>query len=318
MSLLETLRAAPSSPAAMWNTFIIEYQPNGKNIFVVHEGRDDPSFYRHHMESRVPAGWELRFIPCGTKKDVLKRSKDFADRYRESPRVLFFVDRDHDELIGVNQKRPYRWTYTTSGYSIENHVCSRQVVRAFLTDIAGLPDMDEASQTIEEIYGKSKEKLHEIGMPVMAWIIASRRAGRQLNLNNIDTKKLFKLNADLSPELVDEIPALFAYLDKVAGGCDHRLSPDDPEILREIAHLKTLPSDTWFRGKQDIHFLVMFLRKVVELLKPQKRVRPCIDLGRANALQILGPKAPLSACLERFLHAAAHGLSASTSSATAI
>lgn len=305
MSFLDELRSAPSSPTASWNTFIIEYRPGGQAVFVIHEGRDDPSFYRPHVAGRIPAGWRLRFVCCGTKKEVLKRSAEFAGRYAEDPRVLFFVDRDHDDLIGANAERPYRWTYTTTCYAIENYLCTPQVVRAFLTDIVGLPDMDPACDLVAERYEASKSELHQAGLPIMAWIVAARRQGSSLNLNNVDTGKIFRVTDDLTPELVDEVPALYSYLATTTGGHEPNQSPPEEDIQSELAQLKGVTSNTWFRGKQDLWFLVKFVLRAVELLDAcKKKGKVRVQVGPGNALQVLGPRAPLPNCLAEFLDAA--------------
>lgn len=304
MSFLDELRAAPNSPTASWNTFIMEYLPGGQALFVVHEGRDDPSFYRSHVASRMPAGWRLRFVCCGTKKGVLDRAGEFARRHPPDPRVLFFVDKDHDDLIDKNAERPYRWTYTTTCYAIENYVCTAQVVRAFLTDIVGLPDTDESCDVVVQRYEASKSELHHVGLPIMAWIVAARRQGLTLNLNNIDNEKLFNVADDLTPTLADSIPAVYSYLAAVTGGREPNLSPPDEDIQSELAQLEGVTSQTWFRGKQDLWFLVKFLNRSVELLRAcEKTGRVSVQISRVNALQILGPRAPLPGCLAEFLDA---------------
>jgi hypothetical protein len=309
MSFLDKLRAAPSSLDAIWNTFLLEYSPNRQIVFVIHEGREDPSFYRPHIRDRFPTGWEIRFVCCGTKKMVLKRSEEFADRYAIDPRVLFFVDKDHDDLFNVNEGRPYQWTYTTSCYSIENILCKKEVVRAYLTDIAGAHDMDPLCAQIVERYDESRSKFHELGISMMAWIVCARRHGISLNLNNIDTGRLFRVTDQLTAELVQDVPAQYVYLATTTGGQKPNRSLAAEDIEVDMKHLQSLVSDTWFRGKQDVWFLVKFLLKAVENMKNNGRsVNARITLAPNNALEILGPRTPIPICLSQFLDFAVNSL----------
>jgi hypothetical protein len=51
MTFLEKLRSAPDSPQAKINTFLAVFNPEGETVAAFVEGRDDPSFYRQHLEA---------------------------------------------------------------------------------------------------------------------------------------------------------------------------------------------------------------------------------------------------------------------------
>jgi hypothetical protein len=317
MSFLESLRQAPLSAIAQWGLFVIEYQPGGKSIFLFHEGRTDPAFYRGFVEQAKPEDYQVRLVRCGTKREVLERIEDFRSRYEENPRALFFVDKDHDDLVGNETDIGYSFLYTTCAYSIENYVCCQTVLSSYLIDVIGLPDMDSRIPAIVAQYEANKAALYRAGLPAMAWIVAARELFSTVHLNNINNTKLFDLTDDLEPKLRGGRAAAVAYLTRTTGGNDHQQDVPHDRLESIISRLEGLEPQTWFRGKQDLWYLVKFINGVAEILRntnggPKSKV----TLSENNALEILGPRVPCPSCLGGFLDRTLGRLSANNSSAT--
>ena len=302
MSFLEELREAPKSAKAQWNVFIIEYGPGCKSIFLFHEGRTDPAFYRGFVEQAKPEDYHVRLVRCGTKREVLKRVEDFRSRYEEDPRVLFFVDKDHDDLVGDGTDVEYAHLYTTRTYSVENYVCCQSVLGRYIVEVVGLPDMDSRVQRIVARYERNRAALYNAGLPVMAWIVAAREVCSTVNLNNIDTSKLFVLTDDLVPQLRGGRDSAFAYLARTTGGHDHQPAVPNDLLENTISRLEGLEPQTWFRGKQELWYFVSFINTVAEALREAKGgPKSRVALTERNALEILGPRTPCPPCLQEFL-----------------
>jgi hypothetical protein len=307
-TFLDSLRAAPTTPVAEWNIFIIDYSPRGDRVFVFHEGRDDPAFYRAHLRAVVPDRFEIRFVRAGNKAAVLFRLTEFLARFSPNPRAIFLVDKDHDDVTAT--ARPtYDWLYTTSLYSIENFLCTPDVVRGWCVDVAGISDMDDRCTMISARYAASRLRFVEIMKPVMAWILCARRLGYPLNLNNVDAGQFVAINDELLPVQSRPLDEICDYLARVTGGSTPN-APIDPALLAaEAASLGDVDSRRWLRGKQDAWFLARFLDAIVNhareggsLIKPRAQVAP------ANVLVVLGPSVQRPSCLAGFLDRVATAL----------
>jgi hypothetical protein len=95
------------------------------------EGDDDKIVYGQWIRRLFP---RLHYepFPCGGKKGVkaLKNSlhKDLTGQERN---VLFFVDRDYDDLAGFESQSG---VFMTDAYSVENYLVTPRVVGELLRD----------------------------------------------------------------------------------------------------------------------------------------------------------------------------------------
>ena len=104
MTFLEKLRSAPDSPQAKVNTFLAVFNPEGETVAAFVEGRDDPSFYRQHLEAVAKQhNVKLTLYALNKKREVLNTRDFLSSRFRTNPRILFFVDKDHDDLIPAHE-----------------------------------------------------------------------------------------------------------------------------------------------------------------------------------------------------------------------
>ena len=318
MSFLEDLRRAPRSAKAQWNGFIMEYRPECRSIFLFHEGRTDPAFYCGFVEQVKPQGFDVRMVCCGNKREVIKRVADFRLRYKDDPRVLFFVDKDHDDLVGNEAVVDYVHLYTTRAYSIENYICCQRVLIRYLVEVVGLPDMDDrVRRIVAQQYEKNRDALYSAGRPVMAWIIAAREIFSTVNINNIDTSKLFDLDNDLVPQLRGGREGAFNYLAQTTGGQGHQKCVPDDRIEAVISKIEGLEPQTWFRGKQELWYFVKFINFVAEALRGANGVpKRKVVLSENDAIATLGPRAPCPPCLREFLGRTIGKLCSNSSSCT--
>jgi len=317
MSFLEDLRRASRSAKAQWNGFIMEYRPECRSIFLFHEGRTDPAFYCGFVDQVKPQGFDVRMVRCGNKREVIKQVEDFRSRYKDDPRVLFFVDKDHDDLVGNKAVVDYVHLYTTRAYSIENYICSQSVLSRYLVEVVGLPDMDDRVRRIVAQYEKNRDALYFAGLPVMAWIIAAREMFSTVNINNIKTSKLFDLDNDLVPQLLGGREGAFDYLARTTGGHDRQQWVPDDRVEAAISKIEGLEPQTWFRGKQELWYFVKFINSVAEALRGSNGVpKRKVVLSENDAIATLGPRAPCPPCLQEFLGRTIGKLCSNSSSGT--
>ena len=262
--------------------------------------------------------FDVRMVRCGNKREVIKRVADFRLRYKEDdPRVLFFVDKDHDDLVGNEAVVDYVHLYTTRAYFIENYICCQRVLIRYLVEVVGLHDMDDRVRRIVAQYEKNRDALYSVGRPVMAWIIAAREMFSTVNINNIDTSKLFELDNDLVPQLRGGREGAFDYLMRTTGGQDHQQRVPDGQIEAAISKIEGLEAQTWFRGKQELWYFVKFINFVAEALRGANGVpKRKVVLSENDAIATLGPRAPCPPCLREFLGRTIGKLCSNSSSCT--
>lgn len=100
-SFLDALKAAPKSSQAKLNIFLLSFQPQGQAMAIFLEGRDDPSLIRVNVQQFAEQkALSVETIILGNKKEVLNAYDYLGKRFPNNPRIMFFVDKDHDDLLG--------------------------------------------------------------------------------------------------------------------------------------------------------------------------------------------------------------------------
>lgn len=169
-SFLDSLKAASQSSVVKRNNFLASFDPNGNEIGIFLEGRDDPSLIRVHSEREAKSkGLSIVVRVLGNKKDVIETWKYFETRFPNNPRLCFFVDKDHDDFLGqVEGITTQGSLFVTKHYSIENYLVTKESIKAVLNDIWGID-----SPTVIEAACKDFEKFQQayrpIFLPMMAW-----------------------------------------------------------------------------------------------------------------------------------------------------
>jgi|GEM_PF-1745025 len=302
-SFLDALKSAPQSSRAKINLFLTSFNPNARKIYIFLEGRDDPSFIRVHV-SRVAgeANLAITTTVLGRKKDVLDAWKYLETRFPRNPRLMFFVDKDHDDLVGKTEgTKTQQSLFVTSYYSIENFLVSEDAVAVVLTDIWGLDSSSGAIEVACQNFNKFQQAYRNIFLPWMAWIVATRRLGEKPQNENIGFSTL---SVAVNYELVlNWNPDVSTHL---ARECKVDNPPDAAAITLAKNELETLPTKVWLRGKQELWCLLIFLSQLEQEIKDDgslKRIKIRSQINLGNAVEILAPRLACPKELNEYLKA---------------
>ena len=308
-SLLERLKEAPTTPQAQFNLFLARYRPGRTKVFVFVEGRFDRPFYGPFL--RVFHGLaDPEFVRCDNKKNVLKALDNFSRRYQPDPAVLFFVDRDFDEILGISMPE-HTWLFVTAGYSIETYLVSWPVVKSYLTESANADLDEEAWNELEARFAHGHRRFVRVARDVMVWMLAVRRSGVDANLQNVKSSRLFQLDEEQT-SLVDSLENAYQYLCVTTGHNQPVSMPSCRDLDQEQKICTDESWHSWLRGKQSLWFVIAFIKRELESLTTKKVcARPVVALCEKNAVTELATRLEMPRDLKTFLQNAAEGLATS-------
>lgn len=298
-SFLDALKSAPTSSQAKLNTFLLSFQPQGQVIAIFLEGRDDPSLIRVNVQQFAEQkALSVETIILGNKKEVLNAYDYLGKRFPNNRRIMFFVDKDHDDLLGETRGiTTQQGLFVTQHYSIENYLVSEPAIAAILTDFGGLDSSSEAIAIACQKFNQFQQDYRQVFLPWMAWLLAARRLGEKPNNNNI---KLQILTVDINYQItLNWQPDIFAHLGRV---CHVNIQPDPRTIDSTIRELEALPTKVWLRGKQELWCLIKFLNRLEEEVKTGKvklKIRSQININ--NIVELLAPRLPCPSDLRDYL-----------------
>ena len=298
-SFLDALKAAPTSSQAKLNIFLLSFQPQGQAMAIFLEGRDDPSLIRVNVQQFAEQkALSVETIILGNKKEVLNAYDYLGKRFPNNPRIMFFVDKDHDDLLGETRGiTTQQGLFVTQHYSIENYLVSETAIATILTDCWGLDSSSDAIRIACQEFHKFQQDYRQIFLEWMAWLLAARRLGEKPNNNNI---KLQILTVDINYQItLNWQPDIFAHLGRV---CNVNIQPGPRTIDSTIRELEALPTKVWLRGKQELWCLIKFLNRLEEEVKTGKvklKIRSQININ--NIVELLAPRLPCPSDLRDYL-----------------
>jgi len=297
VAFLDDLRTAPLTYEAKLNTFLIEFRPRGDVVFLFVEGKADEVYYHSAVRRFSAQRGAFRSVTCGSKRDVLQTLSWYLSRFSPNSRALFFVDRDHDCLVGT--PAPSVTTlFVTEGYSIESSLCSPPVVRRVLTEHWGVDGGDPVIERIVAQYMKGVDVYAEKMRAVMEIAIASRLAGLHPRLSGLVTDRIVRLDEDLTPQLKIAGAALESHTARSFG-----VTPPLSSFRQEAARLMGCHSrHVWLRGKQALWFLLEYLEGCNKSLRKKSYISKATPrLSRNSCLSVLSPLVSFSPSLQSFM-----------------
>jgi hypothetical protein len=222
-------------------------------------------------------------------------------KYPGCKRVLFFVDKDIDDVLGAGPRVSPR-LFISDGYSIENYFANKDVVDQFFANFVKLKNVECNLSLIGQQFEDHVSQFYRLLLPVMAWILAARRAGVRPVLNDVKMSELFNINdAGVSRRKGRDA---IAYLRRVTQ------LQSDPTSWREIRlaarELSRLQPEKFSRGKFVGWALVTTLGRSLESLNIVARegggAFSCsVQLQESNFVQILAPVLACPDSLREFL-----------------
>lgn len=298
MTLIDSLRAARDSASTLKLRLMVDYRPNGQTIHAFFEGREDESFYVNYIDAAIPAGWRPFYYRCGSKLKVCDAWRAFAAL--DQRRLLFFVDKDHDDIVGVSDPAEAAPNvFVTEWYSIENYLVEDALVRRYVRDILHLDLGRPEEDAVISWFSEQRDWFYRQSLTISAWIVAARMENTVVHVANVDMEKLFTIDDAGAIRKVSVNRAEY-----LRHQCGVTTSPVASKLLSVARDLRGKHAKTHIRGKFDVWFLVAFLRRLPMLLEPiygpvVHRIRT--PLSCSNALEVLGPRTQPPAALQEFL-----------------
>lgn len=301
MNFVDTLRSARQSRVSVLHEFWTQFNPSQPRVHAFFEGHDDVSFFVPLIEQRMPRGHRLYRYRCDSKARVFEAFTEITTQRPAVQSVLFFVDKDLDDILGLPWPTDPR-IFVTDVYSVENYLVTQEVLLRFFRDSVRLAGVNFGEDAIARQFDAQLRVFHERLLTVMAWILISRRAGQRLNLNNVRLGKMWRfVDGVLSTVPGSRIDELHK-----AAGLTHRTSFTRlREVRRELGRI---PPKRVVRGKFEAWFLVEFWKHVVEHLQllateAGGKCQSKIDLRHGNIVPTLAQYVDAPQGLELFLHA---------------
>jgi hypothetical protein len=262
MSYIEQLRRARSSRTAILHKFLTNYDPNSERIYAFVEGDADEAFYRAQIQKYVPEQKLIYTFNCEGKAGVAEAYKEVVAKYPGCERVLFFFDKDIDDIVGVQWPSDPR-IYVTEFYSIENYVVNKQILSRYFKDYVKIRKVEVAIDEVLERFDADLAHFHKLILPVMAWIVIMRRSGTRVNLQNLDLGQLFDVTDNGNCRRAKR--CAIAYLVKATQAS----SPVPPwtHLRASCIELRRHLPKTYVRGKFEAWWFVEFCRRIVEALQ---------------------------------------------------
>lgn len=166
------------------------YSFNSKTLHIFVEALDDFEFYRKSIEF-IYFEYQIKHYLKKGKANVLS-SYDVLDwdTYDKS-RILFFVDKDYENLLGKSSKKD-RNVFVTKYYSIENYLSSADIFKYTLEALFKIKSdiiVNELVLKFEECYKKFEEQL----IVLTSVILIFRKNNEHMVLENLKMDDFFHI-----------------------------------------------------------------------------------------------------------------------------
>ena len=282
------LRDQARTPHALYHEFALAQSKCATDAhFLFFEGVDDPVFFAGHIVPRLNGRDYYEFI-CNGRDGVIKVQELCARDGRASNRTLFFIDKDHTDILGAATEFP-SGLFQTECYSFENYIVCKQVFRRFWTERLRLQCTDKRYSEYADLFDKLHCSFAARMRLLMAIVLIGRgiegRPLAKLNLNNVNLEKV--ISVDLSAGKVRWMPSggqhfLAASNIKQSG---IRVRGDDVRRVYRT-FLRGRDSKSYIRGKYELWFFVRLLAAMSRTLS-DKQTAKVTGLPRATPGEII-------------------------------
>ncbi|NHN24556.1 DUF4435 domain-containing protein [Flavobacterium jejuense] len=168
------------------------YDFNKKTLHVFVEADDDFEFYRKSIEY-IYSGFEILHYPKNGKKNVLSSYNIFNWNLYDKSRILFFVDKDYEDIIGFSSKKD-RNVFVTKFYSIENYISSSKVFKYTLENIFKLKNDNLVNEYVDK-FENSFKIFENYLMYLTSIILIFRKNNEHMQLNSLKMDDFFILKS---------------------------------------------------------------------------------------------------------------------------
>ncbi len=318
MSKVDSLTKAKEKGKTAFLKFTRIHKSKSHCLFCFFEG-EDAKYYRFRIKENLP-GMDLEGINCGGKSIVIEQVYDVLKQHEnpsyQQAKKAFFVDRDFDEPLSEELRKDI---YETPCYSIENFYTTVDCFKSILKYEFEIDEFDPAGKALFQksvnFFIKAQQAFHRSILEFNAWFKVIRKSGNgQRGLRDFDSPK--KLVENLVKIEIDHnhvaqlynIDGLYSSLTKLTRERDQAGAPLDKADLQQATKSFSEPFyRCQFRGKQELGFVVQFLKKLKDDLcqsSPQhfsEKRKIGFPIPDSNALSALSQYADTPECLRTYL-----------------
>ncbi|UBF23972.1 DUF4435 domain-containing protein [Kovacikia minuta CCNUW1] len=295
------MRQARRSPATIFLEFTRLYKHSPSTLFCFFEG-EDSQYYGVRIKT-IAKPEKDKYFNCNGKKGVLETHKiiSYHEEYKAA-KTAFFVDKDFDESIYTTLQGITN-IYETPCYSVENFYTSLSAFREVLRNEFKMEELEKDSQNLENLFFQRQQEFHKSVELLNAWIACQKRLGAKLYLSNYSVDDFIEIeltkitvNYDLS-----KLETKFPSLPSIA----------QADLDAKIEEFQLAGCQTAFRGKFEIDFLFIFLRKLIDEARKRsspyftKKLKVKLQTSRASIISDLSQYADTPPCLFNFLESLA-------------
>lgn len=293
------LKEAKSRHVVPWHFFLQEYGKNPKSLFTFFEGEDN-KYYSAYIRAIINPS-SISPITCKGKSSLLK-IRELQQLNKGDAWTAYFVDRDY----GISTTSD-PGIYTTKGYSVENLYVSKDAFsRILINEFKITPDENDKESKYIFITDMYERRLNECLLlltEINAWLMLQKKTHIQNN-----SQKPFSVSSKIKPSKLLEIKLSKVKKTYEISQIESQTNTESiPQNLIDI-HKNTY-NDLWMcRGKFLAHFLVSFLRQLIEGLStcsidPTWEKHRCGLQVSKNYLSELSQYADFPDCLRNYLDA---------------
>lgn len=291
MDYAESLRVERTKSHAIFHSVIMELPKyDDATMLLFFEGEDDPSFYCPHIRAINNSKQYLTLI-CYGRHEVIKLLDLIDQDGRAILKSLFFIDKDHNEFIGVNKSHPR--LFQTKYYSIENYLVCIDSINAYWAEYLHLSSLDSRKEQLVRQFENTYKSFEKRMLTLMALTLIGRgftsRPARKLNLNNANLDLIFSM--DFEKEECKYLKGAGKHFAISTNVVNYH---ESPTILNKKT-IETILKNTFLgietkeiiRGKYELWFLVKYLQFITRKLSSKAE-------AKATGLQRSTPKSSIT------------------------
>jgi hypothetical protein len=289
---VDNLRASRNRPAAVFTEFTRLYKQNESALFCFFEG-EDSKYYTIRIKTIANPSKDIGMI-CDGKQGVLVIHRMLSSRkYYANAITAYFVDRDFDASIGIKE------IYETPGYSLENFYTSIQCFSEILKSEFKLTELDENYKRCISLYTNRQKEFHDAVELLNIWIACQRDKATRIDISSLSILDFVSVNLSgiLVKYTIDDLISRFPTAPVLT----------NMELDSKKTELFSRTRQKSFRGKFEIEFLYIFLKKLTEVANTGTypyfdcKVKVGLNLSKKTTISNLSQYADTPDCLHAYL-----------------
>ena len=179
------------TPNEKWLNLLQTYKKEDKSIYLFYEADDDRIFYKKFIEI-IFDGREINNNIVNNKDNVYKVHSLINWNLYAKNRILFFADKDYDDILGKARANDYN-IFVTKYYSIENYLVNEEMFRHVLIRVFATREGTILNETAEK-FNRLHSNFKNAMLPLIACILIYRRTNEHIDLDNIDLNNFFHIS----------------------------------------------------------------------------------------------------------------------------